>query len=152
MKIIFEYSTDLFKKKYVAFGRWLSFKKSKVNKGPDEPNEEAPAPKRRKVVEKKVIKSTFDLAPNKMRSEPPVSAKKTIPFRSMVSEKWLKKNPGIILLDGGEWLSGFYGRLKEGDIHKDDARFLEELNEWHEKDESSSDEEDLPVAGPSTGN
>ncbi|KAG1793226.1 hypothetical protein EV424DRAFT_1354276 [Suillus variegatus] len=129
-----------------AFGRWLSFKKSKVNKGPGE--EEAPAPKRRKVVEKKVVKSTFDLAPNKMHSEPPLSGKKTIPFRSMVSEKWLKKNPGTVLLDGGEWLCGFYGRLKEGDIHKDDARFLEELNEWHEKDESSSDEEDLPVAGP----
>ncbi|KAG0700532.1 hypothetical protein DFH29DRAFT_807494 [Suillus ampliporus] len=137
---------------YVAFARWLSFKKSKVNKGPDEHNEEAPAPKCRKVVEKKVIKSTFDLAPNKMHSEPPVSAKKTIPFRSMVSEKWLKKNPGIALLDGGEWLSGFYGRLKEGDIHKDDAKFLRKLNEWHTKDESSSDEEDLPVAGPSAGN
>lgn len=87
-----------------------------------------------------------------MHSEPPLSGKKTIPFRSMVSDKWLKKNPGTVLLDGGEWLCGFYGRLKEGDIHKDDARFLEELNEWHEKDESSSDEEDLPVAGPSTGN
>lgn len=136
----------LFKKKYVAFGCWLSFKKSKVNKGPDEPNEEALAPKHRKVVEKKVIKSTFDPALNKMRSDPPVSAKKTIPFRSMVSEKWLEKNPGIVLLDGGEWLSGFYGRLKEGDIHKDDARFLKELDEWHKKDESSSDEEDLPVA------
>ncbi|KAG2119426.1 hypothetical protein DEU56DRAFT_760943 [Suillus clintonianus] len=114
-------------------------------------NEEAPAPKHHKVVEKKAVKSTFDLAPSKLHSgPPPVSSKKIVPFRTMVSKKWLKKRADIALLDGGEWLSGFYGQLKEGEIHKDDTRFLKELDEWHKKDESSSDEEDLPVAGPST--
>ncbi|KAG2075893.1 hypothetical protein BDR04DRAFT_1210613 [Suillus decipiens] len=129
---------------FVALGCWLSFKKWKVNKGPDEHiNEGVPAPKHHKVVKKKAVKSTFDLAPSKMHSEPLISGKKTIPFQSMVSEKWLKKNPGTVLLDGGEWLSGFYGQLKEGDIHKDDAKFLKELDEWHKKDELSSDKDDM---------
>ncbi|KAG2742807.1 hypothetical protein P692DRAFT_20748594, partial [Suillus brevipes Sb2] len=106
-----------------------------------------PAPKNHKVIEKKAVKSTFDLLPSKMHSGlPPVS------FQSMVSKKWLKKRADIALLDGGEWLSRFYVWLKKGDIHKNNLRFLKELDKWHKKDKSSSNKENLSITSLSTNN
>lgn len=51
----------------------------------------------------------------------------------MVAEKWLKTYPDMALLDGGEWLKGFYGALAEKDVFKQDWAYLKELDEWQKR-------------------
>jgi hypothetical protein len=146
-------------RQYVAFIRWLALKKSKVGNDVDSDADDnddeglgEPAPKRRKTVKTAPIsKSVFDLAPSKMNDYAPISNKKTVPFKSMVSEKWLKKKPDSVLLNGGEWLSGFYSRLKEDELLENDAKYLKELDEWHKKEDPGCRnlEDGQPAAGPS---
>ncbi|KAG2743405.1 hypothetical protein P692DRAFT_20878594 [Suillus brevipes Sb2] len=100
---------------------------------------------RRSIDKKKPIKRVFDLAPSKMNHDPPTSNKKnklTVPFKSMVAEKWLKTHPNMELLEGGEWLQGFYGLFGEKDVYKQDWTYLNELNEWQKRaDDVNSDNE-----------
>jgi len=60
----------------------------------------------------------------------------------MVSKKWQKDHPAVNFLDGVDWLKGFYSRLREEDLMKEDAKYLKELDEWHGED--STDDETEP--------
>jgi hypothetical protein len=113
--------------------RWLTLKSKKDPEEDQDESHEPPAKRRKVTQKKKLTKRVFDLAPNKMLADEPHSSKKTIPFRSMVAEKWLKTYPDMALLDGGEWLKGFYGALAEKDVFKQDWAYLKELDEWQKR-------------------
>ncbi|KAG2351505.1 hypothetical protein BDR07DRAFT_1501183 [Suillus spraguei] len=125
---------------FVAFGCWLTLKNKR---DPDNANMNEPAAKRRKVIKKKLTKNTFDLAPSKMSKDPPFASKKTVPFKSMIAKSWMEKYPDTVFLEGGEWLDGFYEKHKDEheDFYKQDLVFLQELNEWHEQGDLSSEDE-----------
>lgn len=58
----------------------------------------------------------------------------------MVANWWLKSHPKTKTLDGAKWLMGFYGRLKEDNLHPLDREYLEELTAWHKEQESIDSE------------
>ncbi|KAG2053456.1 hypothetical protein BDR06DRAFT_972254 [Suillus hirtellus] len=113
----------------------LSFKVANKSEGADD-EDEPPT---------KQCKHAFDLAPSKMSNNPPVSHKKNkpaVPFKSMVTEKWLKAHLNMELLEGGKWLEGFYDMICEKDVYKQDLAYLKELNEWQKReDDIDSDNE-----------
>ncbi|KAG2141057.1 hypothetical protein DEU56DRAFT_755120 [Suillus clintonianus] len=131
---------------YVAFLRWLTFKSKNESEEGDDVNGRPPSKRRKVTQKKKSSKSVFDLAPSKMNEDPPISHKKsnpTVPFRSMVSAKWLKTHPDMVLLDGGEWLSGFYGTVSEKDVYKQDWTYLKELDGWQKMADDAGSESDV---------
>ena len=69
----------------------------------------------------------------------------------MVAQWWLQENPDFETLDaGGEWLEGFYRRLKEDVLHPTDWEHLRELSEWHKQKEGGSTDNTQPLAGTSS--
>ncbi|KAF8839058.1 hypothetical protein BDN67DRAFT_1012596, partial [Paxillus ammoniavirescens] len=49
----------------------------------------------------------------------------------MVDPRWTEEHPEVQLLDGADWLVGFYDRLdKAQDLLKEDAVYLKELIGW----------------------
>ncbi|KIK79289.1 hypothetical protein PAXRUDRAFT_16405 [Paxillus rubicundulus Ve08.2h10] len=122
---------------YVAYLHWLSLrsmKKEEEDEGVTIKTTTEPQKKRRKVT-KKHHKRVFDIAPQHMDEDPPNSKKGTLPFATMVSKMWKEKYPEMKILEGGEWLEGFYCRLRDGEVLQEDASYLKELAEWHERDE-----------------
>lgn len=79
---------------------------------------------------RKLTKINFDIAPIQMADEVP-SCKKSVPFQHMVDPTWLEEHPGFNVLDGVKWLEGFYGRLKDSNLLKEDTAYLQELHAWH---------------------
>ncbi|KAG1742876.1 hypothetical protein EDB19DRAFT_1966398 [Suillus lakei] len=131
---------------YVAFLRWLTFKSNNESEEGDEVNDRPPSKRRKVTQKKKQLKLVFDLAPSKMNEDPPISHKKTnptVPFKSMVSAKWLKTHLDMVLLDGGEWLSGFYGTVSEKDVYKQDWTYLKELDGWQKMADDAGSESDV---------
>ncbi|KAI6146675.1 hypothetical protein BKA82DRAFT_4015526 [Pisolithus tinctorius] len=51
----------------------------------------------------------------------------------------------VKLLDGADWLDGFYSQLQEGDLLKEDAKYLSELVKWkeHKEHENNADQSDV---------
>ncbi|KAG1747041.1 uncharacterized protein EDB91DRAFT_1079679 [Suillus paluster] len=82
---------------------------------------------------KKPMKRVFNLDPTQMNSDEPKLGKKMKPFRNMVSDWWMIDHPDMQVLDGVPWLKGFYTRLNEDDVLKEDWDYLMELDEWHRK-------------------
>ncbi|KAI5988504.1 hypothetical protein EDC04DRAFT_2535924, partial [Pisolithus marmoratus] len=130
---------------YVAFLRILDaiHKQQRVvdpqvsSSGPAQPDSTAgtsgPAPKRRKMTKKKDnFMKSFDVHPSQMEDRPPHSAKAkpTIPFKTMIHETWLLAHPGQQVVDGMEWLEGFYLRAREGELSRNDWAYLDELAEF----------------------
>ncbi|KAG1723041.1 hypothetical protein EDB19DRAFT_1916288 [Suillus lakei] len=131
---------------YVVFLRWLTFKSKNESEEGDEVNDRPPSKRRKVTQKKKQSKLVFDLAPSKMNEDPPISHKKTnptVPFKSMVSAKWLKTHLDMVLLDGGEWLSGFYGTVSEKDVYKQDWTYLKELDGWQKMADDAGSESDV---------
>ncbi|KIO00296.1 hypothetical protein M404DRAFT_29675 [Pisolithus tinctorius Marx 270] len=83
----------------------------------------------------------FDIAPKHMNRGPPLS--KTTIFKPMVDERWYKENADMPVIEGIDWLKGFYSHLNEGDLFEADAIYLKELDEYLKTEMSgqSSDEE-----------
>ncbi|KIJ15290.1 hypothetical protein PAXINDRAFT_11828 [Paxillus involutus ATCC 200175] len=143
---------------YTAFLRFLSLHAMKIQvqvdkQGPATKTTSAssdivePPKKRRKTQVKKLHKRVFDATPRNMSEDPPSSWKGT-PFSTMVSEKWKKEHPDMkIHAKGGEWLEGFFKRLKAGDVFAEDAVYLAELDTWHKPahEVASIDEEENHV-------
>ncbi|KAL4073654.1 hypothetical protein J3A83DRAFT_4370952 [Scleroderma citrinum] len=108
---------------YVAFLHFLSL----WSKGLDlvgNPTEEMPQ------NHQKACKTTFDIKPTEMGNKVP-SCKKSVPFRLMVDPMWLEEHAQINVLDGVEWLNRFYGHLRDFELLKEDAAYLEELHDLH---------------------
>lgn len=82
---------------------------------------------------KKPVKKVFDLDPMQMNDDEPKSGKKMRPFRNMVSDQWMIDHPDMPVLDGVPWLKGFYAKLNQDDVLKEDWDYLQELDEWHRK-------------------
>ncbi|KAL4079715.1 hypothetical protein J3A83DRAFT_4368531 [Scleroderma citrinum] len=123
---------------YVAFLHFLSLQSKGLDSvgDPTEGNNQnivgpsqAP-PKKCHRTTKKLAKTTFDITPTEMGNEVP-SCKKSVPFRLMVDLTWLKEHAQINILDGVEWLDRFYGRLRDFELLKEDAAYLEELHDLH---------------------
>ncbi|KAI6145143.1 hypothetical protein BKA82DRAFT_20812 [Pisolithus tinctorius] len=117
---------------YVAFLRWLSLRAMKLQQDmPDEPNQgsmDQGLPCKRHRITKKIHKWVFDIAPKHMNRGPPLS--KTTIFKPMVDERWYKENVDTPVIEGIDWLKGFYSRLNEGDLFEADAIYLKELDEY----------------------
>ncbi|KAG1763831.1 hypothetical protein EDD22DRAFT_952028 [Suillus occidentalis] len=131
---------------YVAFLQWLTFKSKNESEEGDNVNGQPPSKCRKVTQKKKSSKLVFDLAPKKMNEDPPISHKKsnpTVPFKSMISEKWLKTHPDMVLLDGGEWLTGFWGTVKEKEVYKQDWTYLKELDQWQKMPDDAGSESDV---------
>ncbi|KAI6008960.1 hypothetical protein EDC04DRAFT_2610808 [Pisolithus marmoratus] len=81
---------------------------------------------------------------NKVLIPPPP---KSMLFKTMVDHRWQSANPEIVLLDGVQWLNGFYSQMNEGDIFEVDANYLKELDQWLKSSdaapESSGEEDDI---------
>ncbi|KAG1727356.1 uncharacterized protein EDB91DRAFT_1086434 [Suillus paluster] len=102
--------------------------------------------KRRRTTEgwdKKLIKKTFDLNPNQMINHTPKSAKGNLPFENMVADKWRQTHPDMKMLEGVEWLKGFWGRTDKEEFLEEDWDYLVELNKWHIKQDGASDSESI---------
>ncbi|KAI6034174.1 hypothetical protein BKA83DRAFT_4539007 [Pisolithus microcarpus] len=138
---------------YVAFLRWLSFRAMKEpQEGGDALTsaDTGPQRKRRRTTTKKVHKLNFDVNPKHLNRKPP-PPKATL-FKVMVNQRWQDANPDIPLLDGVDWLRGFYSQVQEGDLFEADANYLRELDQWLKTSEvslDSSDEEDVERSKPS---
>jgi hypothetical protein len=96
---------------------------------------------------KKLIKKTFDLNPNQMNDHPPKSAKKNLPFENMVANQWKKTHPDMRMLQGVEWLKGFWSRTQKDNFIEEDWNYLVELEKWHKKWEDSDVSENESAAG-----
>ncbi|KAI6143086.1 hypothetical protein BKA82DRAFT_168882 [Pisolithus tinctorius] len=130
---------------YVAFLCWLSLCAMKLQQDtPDEPNQgsmDQGPPRKRCRITKKIHKRVFDITPKHMNRGPPLS--KTTIFKPMVDERWYKENVDMPVIEGIDWLKGFYLHLNEGDLFEADAIYLKELDEYLKTEISgqSSDEE-----------
>jgi hypothetical protein len=68
----------------------------------------------------------------------------------MVADWWVKEHPEVKLVSGrAEWLTGFYNRLNEDELHRADREHLEELIKWHEMKGNECGTDTQPIAGPS---
>ncbi|KAL4078646.1 hypothetical protein V8B97DRAFT_2021035 [Scleroderma yunnanense] len=81
---------------------------------------------------KRQLHPYFDLHPSKMADRPPHSGKSkpTIPFQMMFNKTWLGAHPSQQVMDGMEWLGGFYLWEKEGNLTPNDCVYLDELAEY----------------------
>ena len=82
----------------------------------------------------KGFKKDFDPPPSAMKNHSP-SLLKSTPFDLMFAGWWLQSNPSTKTLQGAAWLMGFYGRLKEDELHPTNREYLKELVAWHEEKE-----------------
>ncbi|KAG1764943.1 hypothetical protein EDD22DRAFT_845644 [Suillus occidentalis] len=91
--------------------------------------------KRRRTTaqNKKLIKKTFDINPDQMNDNPPKSARKNTPFENTVADHWKKTHPDMEMLQGVEWLKGFWGRAQKDDFIGEDWDYLVELKKWHKE-------------------
>ncbi|KAG2076599.1 hypothetical protein BDR04DRAFT_1003400 [Suillus decipiens] len=97
---------------------------------------------------KKLIKKTFDINPDQMNDNPPKSARKNTPFEHMVANHWKKTHPDMAMLQGVEWLVGFWDRAQKNKFIAEDWDYLVELEKWHKKQEEGLDmSEDESAAG-----
>ncbi|KIO14439.1 hypothetical protein M404DRAFT_17385 [Pisolithus tinctorius Marx 270] len=95
----------------------------------DHPTSE-PVKKRRKTTKKwDNFTPSFDPNPSKLEDRPPHSNKATptIPFKTMINDAWLTAHPSQQVVDGMDWLKGFYSRAKEGELSDGDTKYLAEL-------------------------
>ncbi|KIN93402.1 hypothetical protein M404DRAFT_171307 [Pisolithus tinctorius Marx 270] len=121
---------------YVAFLRWLSFCALKQQQDVNKPssgsmrNADDELQRKRRKTTKKFHKRVFDVSPKHLNHNPP-QPKATI-FKSMVDETWHAKNPDMEVVEGVDWLKGFYSTLRQGEIFDADATYLKELKEWLE--------------------
>ncbi|KAF8834358.1 hypothetical protein BDN67DRAFT_1016593 [Paxillus ammoniavirescens] len=136
---------------YVAFLRWLSLRAMKMQAGVEgeaATTSATTAPQKRRRKMKNFHKCVFDAAPRKMDDDPPDSKKGTLPFKSMVSERWMNKHPDMkVHQDGREWLEAFYAGLKLAnggeDLIAEDLAHVKELEKWQNRDDMGDDDEDL---------
>jgi len=94
----------------------------------------APPPRKRRCTTTNVskgFKKEFDAPPSTLSNCPP-SSHKSMPFKLMVADWWLKNHGDTKALDGATWLVGFHSRLKEEDLHLTDSKYLKDLIVWHE--------------------
>lgn len=107
----------------------------------DPATKERPSKRRRTTAgqNKKLIKKTFDINPEQMNDNPPKSARKNTPFENTVANNWKKTHPDMELLQGVEWLKGFWGRAQKDDFIGEDWDYLVELEKWHKKQEGGPD-------------
>ncbi|KIO12222.1 hypothetical protein M404DRAFT_20055 [Pisolithus tinctorius Marx 270] len=72
---------------------------------------------------------SFDPNLSKLEDRPPHSSKAilTIPFRTMINDAWLTAHPSQQVVDGMDWLKGFYSHAKEGELSDGDTKYLAEL-------------------------
>ncbi|KAG2141836.1 hypothetical protein DEU56DRAFT_911188 [Suillus clintonianus] len=134
---------------YVAFLRFLTLRHmKKYDADEHEPavNASTSRPtKRRKTTEgstrtKVYVKKTFDISPSQMDEDAPLSAKNNLPFKNMVAKHWRKNHPEMKTLDGVPWLEGFWTALQDDDVIKEDYTYLQELEEWHLRQDNGGDE------------
>ncbi|KIO12036.1 hypothetical protein M404DRAFT_19863 [Pisolithus tinctorius Marx 270] len=85
--------------------------------------------KHRKMT-KKFHKRVFNVSPKHLNHNLPQP--KAMIFKSMVDETWHAKNLDMEVVEGVDWLKGFYSRLRQGEIFDTDATYLKELKEWLE--------------------
>ncbi|KAF9221446.1 hypothetical protein BS17DRAFT_768723 [Gyrodon lividus] len=114
----------------------LSYTSGELNEDMLDQRKEAdqkPTPESIKEEDKGITTKTTT-EPQK-KHHPLNSNKGTLPFATMVSKMWKAKYqyPEMKILEGGEWLEGFYGCLRDGEILHEDASYLKELAEWHER-------------------
>ncbi|KIN96501.1 hypothetical protein M404DRAFT_33210 [Pisolithus tinctorius Marx 270] len=121
---------------YIAFLHWLSFHALKQQQDVNEPSsgsmrnaDDEPQCKCRKMT-KKFHKCIFDVSPKHLNHNLP-QPKATI-FKSMVDETWCAKNLDMEVVEGIDWLKGFYLTLRQGEIFDAGATYLKELKEWLE--------------------
>ncbi|KAI6125316.1 hypothetical protein EDD17DRAFT_1881853 [Pisolithus thermaeus] len=131
---------------YVAFLRWLSFRAMKQQQeGGDALTSADTGPQRKccRTTTKKIHKQNFDVSPKHLNRDPPPP--KAALFKVIIDQRWQDTNPDVPLLDGVDWLRGFYSRIQEGDIFEADADYLRELDQWLKTSDvspESFDEED----------
>lgn len=70
-----------------------------------------------------------------MNKNPPKSARKNAPFENMVANHWKKAHPDMAMLQGVEWLKGFWDEAQKDDFIAEDWDYLVELAKWHKKEE-----------------
>ncbi|KIK79090.1 hypothetical protein PAXRUDRAFT_162223 [Paxillus rubicundulus Ve08.2h10] len=117
---------------YVTFLCFLSLKAAKLAPHAQPANGQ-PATKKRRTTTNKLTKKTFDAPSSMMSKKEPSSGKKppTIPLKSMVDLRWTEEHPKVQLMDGADWLVGFYNCLdKAQDLLEEDAVYLKELIGW----------------------
>ncbi len=102
-----------------------------------------PPAKKRHITTKssKAFKRDFDPPPSTMLECAQLS-QNSMPFNSMVAGWWLQKHPNAETFGGTEWLTGFYGCLKDEDLHPIDREYLKELVAWHQEKEGLNSMED----------
>ncbi|KAI6146877.1 hypothetical protein BKA82DRAFT_30561 [Pisolithus tinctorius] len=134
---------------YVVFLCWLSFCTLKQQQDVNEPSsgsmrnaDDKPQHKHRKTT-KKFHKCIFDVSPEHLNHNLPQP--KAMIFKSMVDETWHTKNLDMEVVEGVDWLKGFYLMLRQGEIFDTDATYLKELKEWLEAGmcTSSESEDDM---------
>jgi hypothetical protein len=82
----------------------------------------------------KNFKKEFDPLVSKLSECIP--SMKTTPFKTMIADWWLCKNPKFKTFEkGGNWLIDFCSHLSEEDPHSLDWEHLKELTAWHEEKE-----------------
>ncbi|KAG2059486.1 hypothetical protein BDR06DRAFT_967984 [Suillus hirtellus] len=128
---------------YVAFLCFLTLQQMRGNNkattaDTDKINTIQPPKKCRKTAEggtrsKRIMKKTFDISPEQMNEDTPLSAKKNLPFENMVADSWKNSHPDMEMLEGVPWLKGFWASLTRDDLIKEDYEYLEELEEWHKQ-------------------
>ncbi|KAG1752357.1 uncharacterized protein EDB91DRAFT_1243136 [Suillus paluster] len=130
---------------YVSFLRFLTLRQMKGNNkattasaSTNETSTSQPPKKRRKTAEgstrsKRIVKKTFDISPEQMNEDTPLSARKNLPFDNMVADSWKNSHPDMEMLEGVPWLRGFWASLTRDDVIKEDYKYLEELEEWHKQ-------------------
>ena len=115
--------------------------------GGDEVATRGPPKKRRRTVPKteKGYKKDFDPPPSELLTRLP-SLKKCRPFKQMVAQWWLEKNPEFRVIErGADWLEGFCHRLNSEELHPADWDHLEELWAWHKQQKELMGEDQTPA-------
>ncbi|KAL4071481.1 hypothetical protein V8B97DRAFT_2104073 [Scleroderma yunnanense] len=112
---------------YGAFLRWLSFH-TKVQDEPGEPAKDQEHPPKRRKTTRKFHKRVFDLALKHLNCNAP-PPKATI-CKAMVDEGWHQKHPGRQLVEGTDWLTGFYSHVNKEELYDADVDYLKELDEY----------------------
>ncbi|KAI6139100.1 hypothetical protein BKA82DRAFT_138652, partial [Pisolithus tinctorius] len=140
---------------YIAFLHHLTLKSTKNSTtdsdgtvDPDIAASTLNAPPRKcRKSDKKTWKQMFDAPPGMMYDQGLQLHKKKpiLPFKNMVDNAWQRSHPDVKLLDGADWLDGFYSQLQEGDLLKEDAKYLSELVKWkeHKEHENDADQSDV---------
>ncbi|KAG2048598.1 hypothetical protein BDR06DRAFT_975896 [Suillus hirtellus] len=76
---------------------------------------------------KKLIKETFDISSDQMNKNLPKSARKNTPFENMITNHWKKTHPDMVMLQGVEWLKGFWDEAQKDNFITEDWDYLVKL-------------------------